>query len=130
MQKLLLILVLLFLPVMAFAGWYGDIEFGSMPEAQCLYGNIEVGYDGEPIQNIPLHVWCGMDVLMVPTDGVFYRPFNDTYNIGGQIGWKIFYIRAEHWCSHPVWSGEKLFEEKFRTYNETRLGAGIHFESK
>ena len=108
MKKLLPILLFLFflLPCMTFSQPLDmgiNCEFGYLTEWECYSLNMDVVLFINPNGMIRGTVYGGIEVLMDIHDAMYaFAPYQDTYKIGATFNVSVFYIKGEHYCTHPV----------------------------
>lgn len=127
MKKLLLILMLLLIPCIAFSQPLDvglNAEIGYLTEWECYIANMDLALYVNPTGIISGVFYVGIEVLMDNAAGVFFLPYRDSYSIGAALNVGVFYVKGEHYCTHPVWSGWSQFYEKAYTENCTKFSIG------
>jgi len=113
----------------------GEIDFDPG-----IHGRFEFGYDtlnhhyrtdwrlGVDFTLFIDHRIYGGQTCLFIRDGINGKPFRDIYTIGYKAQYRIFYFRAEHYCSHAVVSGDGthyLYRDRFG--NSTIFSAGVQW---
>lgn len=138
MKKLLLILLLLLIPCIAFSQIFdlgADVGFGYLTEWESFITNIDIAIYINPNGLLSGVAYGGVEVLM--ENGVrfgmpvtTFLPYSDRYSIGGALNLNLLditlYVSFTHYCLHPVWSGWNQFFEKAYAENSTKFMVGMN----
>jgi len=80
-----------------------NAELGYLTEWKCYSMNMDVVLFINPNGIIRGTVYGGIEVLMDLHDMMYaFAPYQDTYKIGATFNVSVFYIKGEHYCTHPV----------------------------
>lgn len=102
MKRLLIIIILLFLPVSAFAEIHGFFEVGKTLENEWTKAEIELQWwMGQG--NFRNELYGGWQTWFV-LGGFNNYPFKDIYFFGDRIHFRNWYFEVERFCNHPVYS--------------------------
>lgn len=123
-MKWFILLFLLLLPICAFAQIYAEGEAGYEMETGFVNTNLTVGYQAE-LWCIDIDLYASVDVLMEYNSGASFCPFNDIYTAGLVLMYRGVFVKAEHFCQHPVFSYEEQFNKYFMSRNSTTLSCGF-----
>lgn len=118
-MKKYLIVLLFFIPFPLAAGIIGEIESGVILDDKNFYANMLAGYSWQYFE-----VYGGIDTFMKMNNPINYAPFHVAYIIGAKIKYKNLYLKFEHNCFHPIWSGNELMESTFYYDYGTIIGIG------
>lgn len=127
MKKMIMIfIILLLIPLMGIAQEiHGNLELGTDLESMNSYVDFDVSLDFR-LWVLDNSIFGGFEVWYIPVDFPYNSPFMDIYTIGCKVGYKIFYIELQHWCSHQVVSFP--FKERPMLNNGlSTLAIGIKF---
>ena len=111
----------------AMAGMFGHLEVGYVEESNDYYSDILLGYEIKF-----LDIWVADRVQMDRHKTLAYQPYRSTYRIGAKINIKInqdlfTYFKAEHYCTHPVYSSTSQYYKKWFGENWTGYTIGIEW---
>jgi len=138
-QKVVLLIVIVVVVLLLLAsvarsddgGFHGKAEFAYLIEGGVFYTNLELGYVIDLPYDLYIDLCAGVETMSefagTAPQGLAFAPFRDTYTVGAQFGWRFTYVRFDHYCTHPVWSDSKQFEQKFFAENLTRVVVGVQF---
>ena len=119
-MKILYAFVFLFLlPIPLVAGIIGEIESGVILDDKNFYANMLVGYSWKYFE-----IYAGIDTLMKMDNPLNYMPFHTAYTAGAKIKINHIYLKLEHSCFHPVWSGNELMKSTAYYDYGTIIGIG------
>ena len=119
-------LCLMFIPVVVNAGEiHGDFSVGYITENDDFSTDLSISYE----------LWImeisgGIETLMErsPESPLFFCPYRNTYYIDCQIQpFRHLYFDFSHSCTHPVYSYDKQFWDKFEGGNRTTLKMGVQW---
>jgi len=131
MKKLLLILLLLLIPCIAFSQLFdigGEFGFGYLTEWECYIAEVNVAFFVNPNGLINAVMYGGVETLMDTAGKTFsFYPYLDRYSIGTTVNFSVFYVDFTHYCILPVWSNWNQFTEKAYIENCTKITTGIRW---
>lgn len=125
-MKKIVITTMLFLciPVLSLAEPYASIEVGYTQESADFFTNVIVGLSC-PRLDVNINIETQMDQHTL----LSYQPYRNTYGIGLDVfvaRWLT--LRAEHYCTHPVFSEREQFFNKW--FGESRTRFSIKLQTK
>ena len=101
---------------------HGYVEFGYIKELDAVETDIQIEY--APFNY--LHIYGGVSYIADPVSLLVYRPYREIYTTGVKIDIpEHIYLRLEHNCTHPVYSTQQLFHDKFESGSRTEFAVGV-----
>ena len=106
MKRLIIILILMFLPISAFAEIHGFFEMGKTVENEWAKAEMELQYHFD-IWKFHNQIYGGWETWFIFNE-LIGSPFRDIYHLGYKIEYKKLYAEIEHFCNHPVYSSYNI----------------------
>lgn len=101
---------------------HGYLEIGWIKELEAVETEIQLSYS--PFNF--LLIYGGFGVIAEPATLFSYKPYRDVYTIGAKLDIsKHLWVKGEHVCTHPVWSSNKQFKDKFESGTRTEFAVGV-----
>lgn len=109
-----------------------DLSLGYLLGLNSHFANIDVALYVRPDKLINGVIFGGVEVLSERAgkyggSAPSYCPYQDCYSFGYALNIKMFSLRIEHYCVHPVWSSKSQFEAKAYTESSTKFSIGIQY---
>ena len=114
--KIWIVLLIVCFSLNLFAGVYGKIEIGkpignstyklngyvTENYANTFFTNMVMGYKNYIFNSgVEYNIYSGI-FTWSEHNGIYGKPFEDIYGIGGRLKYKGFYTQLNHFCGHPV----------------------------